>query len=159
MKSKAVAVIAITLVGVILAIPATSHAWRGGWGWGPGVFVGGALLGAALSAPYYAYPPPAYAYPPPQVVYTAPPPPNYAYPGQAAPMPNQAYAYPGPPPAAPQAAPTPQVQGKCRWVDVPGQTVSNMWVPPHKVWGPDNSPGNSINQPMGDSHSGNGEGS
>ncbi len=156
MKSKTVAIIAITLAGVILALPATSHAWRGGWGWGPSAFFGGALLGAALTAPYYAYPPPAYAYPPPQVVYTAPPPPAYAYPGPAAPPPNQAYTYPSPPPA-------PQAQGKGQWVEVPGQTVSNMWVPPHKVWVPDTSPGSSINQPTGnqpagDSHSRTGEG-
>lgn len=149
MKGKAVAIFSITLVGVMLALPTTSHAWRGGWGWGPGAFVGGALLGAAIAAPYYAYPPPAYAYPPPQVIYTAPPP-TYAYPS---------------PPAAPQAVPSPQVQGKGQWVEVPGQTVSNnMWVPPHKVWVPDNSPGNSIKQPTGNqptsgSHSGTGEGS
>jgi hypothetical protein len=154
MKSKIVAIISITLVGVMLALPATSHAWRGGWGWGPGAFVGGALLGAAITAPYYAYPPPAYAYPPPAYAY---PPPAYAYPSPPA------YAYPSPP-AAPQAAPSPQVQGRGQWVEVPGQTVSNMWVPPHKVWVPDNSPGNSIRQPTGaqptgDSHSGTGEGS
>ena len=148
MKSKAVTVVVIALVGVICAIPATSHAWRGGWGWGPSAFFGGALLGAAIAAPYYAYPPPAYAYPPPQVVYTAPPPPPaYAYPAPAAPPPNQTYAYPSPPSAGPQAAPAPQVQGKGQWVEVPGQTVSNMWVPPHKVWVPDNSPSNPVNQP------------
>ena len=164
MKSKVVAIVAITLVGVMLALPATSHAWRGGWrgggwGWGAGAFVGGALLGAAIAAPYYAYPPPAYAYPPPQVVYTAPPPPNYAYPGQAAPPPDQSYTYSSPPPPAPQTAPAPQVQGKGQWVEVPGQTVSNMWVPPHRVWVPDNSSGNSTNQAPAGSHSGTGEGS
>jgi hypothetical protein len=146
MKSKVVAIISITLVGVMLALPAASHAWRGGWGWGQGAFVGGALLGASITAPYYAYPPPAYPYPPPQVIYTAPPP-TYTYPGQ---------------PAAAQAVPSPQVQGKGHWVEVPGRMVSNMWVPPHKVWVPDNSPGNSMKQPTGnqpasDSHSGTGE--
>ena len=52
--------------------------WRGGWGWGPGAFVGGlaagAIVGGAIAAPYYYgspyyYPPgyaaaPAYAPPP-----------------------------------------------------------------------------------------------
>ena len=52
--------------------------WRGGWGWGPGAFVGGlaagAIIGGAIAAPYYYgspyyYPPgyapvPAYAPPP-----------------------------------------------------------------------------------------------
>ncbi len=161
MKSKAIAIISIiALVGVLLAIPATSHAWRGGRGWGPGFFVGGALLGAALTAPYYAYPPPAYAYPPPAVVYA--PPPAYAYP---APPPDQGYAYPAPPPAASQAAPAPQIQGKGQWVEVPGQTVSSTWVPPHRVWVPDNSsnqPANNQppdNQPPAGSDSGAGEGS
>jgi hypothetical protein len=149
MKSKVAAIVVITLVGALLALPTTSHAWRGrgGWGWGPGAFVGGALLGAALTAPYYAYPPPAYAYPPPQVVYTAPPPPAYAYPAQ-----------PAPPPAAFQPPPAPQVQGRGQWVEVPGQTVSNMWIPPHKVWVPDNSPDNSMGHPTGgDPHMENGE--
>ena len=27
--------------------------WHGGWGWGRGAFVGGALIGGALAAPYY----------------------------------------------------------------------------------------------------------
>jgi hypothetical protein len=51
--------------------------WRGGWGWGPGAFVGGlaagAIVGGALAAPYYygspyyygpGYAVPAYAPPP-----------------------------------------------------------------------------------------------
>lgn len=124
MKSKAVAIIAITLVGVTLALPAASHA-RGGWGWwGPGAFAGGVLLGAAVARPWYYAPPPAYVYPAPQVVYTAPPP-------------NQAYAYPSPPPPA-ETASAPQGQGRGQWVEVPGQAVNNTWVPPHKVFVPDN---------------------
>jgi hypothetical protein len=148
MKNKTVAIISVALVGVILALPATSHAWRRGgrgWGWGPGAFMGGALLGAAIAAPYYAYPPPAY-YPPPPVAYT--PPPTYGYPTPPAPPPDQGYAYPTPP-AASQAVPLAQIQGKGQWVDVPGQMVSNMWVPPHKVWVPDNAPGDPTMHPTG----------
>jgi hypothetical protein len=141
MKSKTITIIAITLVGAMLALPATSHAWRGGWGWwGPGAFVGGVALGAAIAAPYYApyyAPPPAYAYPAPQVIYTAPPPNQaYGYPSQP-PPPNQAYANPGQPPPA-ETASAPQGQGKGQWVEVPGQMVQNKWVPPHRVWVPDN---------------------
>jgi hypothetical protein len=27
--------------------------WRGGWGWGPGPWIAGAAVGAAIAAPYY----------------------------------------------------------------------------------------------------------
>ncbi len=135
MRSKAVTIIAITLVGAVLVLPTTSHAWRGGW-YGPGFFAGGVLLGAAIAGPWYGpppgyyYPPPAYAYPPPAYAYPAPPPPAYAYPAP----PPQAYASP----TAPGTGPAPQAQGKGEWVEVPGQMVNNLWVPPHKVWVPDN---------------------
>lgn len=135
MKSKVATIIAVTLVATVLVLPTTSHAWRGGWGWyGPGVFAGGVLLGAAIANPYY-YAPPPYYYPAPQPVYAYPPayapaPPAYAYP----PPPAQAYAQP----PAPDAGPAPQAQGKGQWVEVPGQTVNGLWVPPHKVWVPDN---------------------
>jgi hypothetical protein len=121
MRSKGIAIIVVALVAVTLAVPSTSHAWRG-W-WVPGAFAGGVLLGAAAAGPWYA-PPPAYVYPypypAPQVVYAPPPP-------------NQAYAYPPPPPSEAAAAP----QSRGQWVDVPGQMVNNIWVPPHKAWAPD----------------------
>jgi hypothetical protein len=134
MKRKAVLIVAVAVIGAMLALPAPSPAWRG-W-WGPGVFAGGVLLGTALTAPYYyPPPPPPYYYPAPQVVYGAPPPAEvYGYPS----LPPT--AYPSPPPAAQS-----QTQGPGRWVDVPGQMVSNTWVPPHKVWVPDNA----ANQPPG----------
>ena len=123
MRSKGIAVIVVVLLAITLAIPSTSHAWRG-W-WGPGVFAGGVLVGAAVAGPWYAPPPPVYVYPypaPPQVVYAAPPP-------------GQAYAYPPPASPPPDAAAAPQ--GKGQWVDVPGQMVNNIWVPPHKAWAPE----------------------
>jgi len=122
MKSKGIAVAVVILLAATLVTPSTSHAW-GGW-WVPGAFAGGVLLGAAVAGPWYA-PPPAYVYPypypPPQVVYTPPPPP-------------QPYAYP--PPAPPDVASSPQ--GRGQWVDVPGQMVNNIWVPPHRAWVPGN---------------------
>lgn len=128
MRSKAVTISAIILVELMLALPTTSHAWRG-W-YGPGFFAGGVLLGAAIAGPWYA-PPPVYVYPQPQVVYaTPPPPPAYAYPAP----PPQAYASP----PGPEAPPGAQGQEKGQWVEVPGQTINNLWVPPHKVWVPDN---------------------
>ena len=52
---------------------AVAWRWHGGWGWGPGPFIGGlaagALIGGALAAPY-AYPYP-YGY---YAGYYAPPP-------------------------------------------------------------------------------------
>jgi hypothetical protein len=47
----------VAVIGVAaLATSSTADArWggRGGWGWGPGPFVAGALVGGALAAPYY----------------------------------------------------------------------------------------------------------
>lgn len=122
MRSKGIAIIALALVAMTLAVPSTSHAWRG-W-WVPGAVAGGVLLGAAVAAPWYAPPPPVYVYPypAPQVVYAPPPP-------------DPAYAYPPPPSYPPDAAAAPQAQGQ--WVEVPGQMVNNIWVPPHKAWVPE----------------------
>jgi hypothetical protein len=132
-KYRNLTIIMIALVVISFALPTVSHArwhgWRGGWGWyGAGAFAGGALLGTAISRPYYYYPPPpVYVYPPPPVVYSAPPPPVY--------LPNQAYAYPDPAVASrPESKPS--LPGQ--WVEVPGQSVNGKWVPPHKVWVPDN---------------------
>lgn len=139
MRSKTVTIIAVVLVAAVLVLPTTSHAWRGGW-YGPGFFAGGVLLGAALASPYY-YPPPAYYYPPPAYTY---PPPAYAYPPPAQAYPPPAQAYGAPPaqaygaPPGPEAPPSAQGQSKGQWVEVPGQTINNLWVPPHKVWVPDN---------------------
>ena len=51
-----VAVLAIGATTLAMSSPALAQ-WRGGWGWGPGPFLGGALLGGALAAglasPYY----------------------------------------------------------------------------------------------------------
>jgi hypothetical protein len=74
---------AISLLAVLvllLGMAAPTHAWGRGGGhfhggfhhggccwWGPGAFIGGLALGAALAYPYYAYPYyayPSYAYPP-----------------------------------------------------------------------------------------------
>ena len=55
-------------VALPLTIPSTAHAWwRGGWGWGGGVYI---------APPAYYAPPPAYYAPPP--AYYAPPPVAYA---------------------------------------------------------------------------------
>jgi hypothetical protein len=55
-----VAVLAIGATTLAMSSPASAQ-WRGGWGWGPGPFLGGALLGGALAAgmaaPYYNYGP------------------------------------------------------------------------------------------------------
>jgi len=123
MKSKIVTIILVTLLAATLITPSTSHAW-GGW-WVPGAFAGGVILGAAVARPWYApapvyvYPYP-YEYPAPQVVYTPPP--------------SQVYAYPPPASAPPDTAAA--SQGKGQWVEVPGQMVNNIWVPPHKAWAP-----------------------
>jgi hypothetical protein len=130
MKSKTITIMAMVLVGVLLALPSAGQAqyhgggghyhggggWYGGW-YGAGLLAGGLLLGAALTAPRY--PQPVYAYPAPQVVYVNPP--------RA-----QAYAYPPPPEAA--YAPQNQQQSHGEWVVVPSQRVGNQWVPSHKVW-------------------------
>lgn len=53
-------VAAASLAAAVVATSGTAEArWvgRGGWGWGPGPFIGGlaagALVGTALAAPYY----------------------------------------------------------------------------------------------------------
>jgi hypothetical protein len=54
-----VAVVAIGATTVAMSTPAAAWrggwgwGWRGGWGWGPGPFVAGAVVGAAVAAPYY----------------------------------------------------------------------------------------------------------
>jgi len=49
------ALAAVATLAVSMASPA--YAWRGGWGWGPGVaagLIGGAIIGGAIaSSPYY----------------------------------------------------------------------------------------------------------
>jgi hypothetical protein len=70
------ALVAVATLAVSTASPAL--AWRGGWGWGPGLaagLIGGAIVGGAIaSSPYYygpgygyygpGYYPPGYAYAP-----------------------------------------------------------------------------------------------
>jgi hypothetical protein len=128
MRNKSFMIIIVALVGISLALPASSHAWwrghggSGGHGWyGAGAFAGGVLLGTAIARPWYYVPAPVYVYPVPTVVYTAPP---YVY------VPNQAYAYPDP--KAVSGTPG-------QWVEVPGLSVNGKWVPSHKAWVP-NSP-------------------
>ena len=61
--------VAVTLVGATALTTSTSAearwgAW-GGWGWGVGAFAAGAVIGSALTAPYYGYTyAPGYAYAP-----------------------------------------------------------------------------------------------
>ena len=85
MKRCPVVLLALLILvsGALMPRHALAHGF--GW-WGPGVFLGGLALGAALAYPYYA--PPYYAYP-------------YPY----------GYAEPGPFVYAPAPSPTPpQVQ-------------------------------------------------
>ncbi|MBA4390626.1 MAG: hypothetical protein C0399_06795 [Syntrophus sp. (in: bacteria)] len=134
MKKKSLVIIIVVLIGISLALPATSQArWyghRGGRGWyGAGAFTGGVLLGAAIARPWYYTPAPVYvypySYPPPTVVYTTPPPGYFS---------NQGYAYPDP-------AVTSRLDGNPspgQWVEVPGQSINGKWVPPHRAWVLDN---------------------
>ena len=55
-------VAAAAIAASAVATPATAQSWygagwHGGWGWGPGPFIGGlaagAIIGGALTAPYY----------------------------------------------------------------------------------------------------------
>jgi hypothetical protein len=76
MKKTLMALVAVATLAVSTASPAL--AWRGGWGWGPGLaagLIGGAIVGGAIaSSPYYygpgygyygpGYYPPGYAYAP-----------------------------------------------------------------------------------------------
>lgn len=130
---KILLVVLVFLVGISIIFPCLSHAWGrrhyhgGHYGWyGPGVFLGGLLLGAAISRPWYPPPPPVYAYPAPTVVYAYPPPPVYLNP----PSPG-VYARPD---TSGQHTDNPPGE----WVTVPGQWVEGTWVPPHKAWVPVN---------------------
>jgi hypothetical protein len=71
MKKTLLALAAVATLAVSTASPAL--AWRGGWGWGPGIaagVIGGAIVGSAIaSSPYYygpgyGYYGPGYGYPP-----------------------------------------------------------------------------------------------
>ncbi len=64
MRKFLMALVAVAAIGAAaVGTPSTADArwgggwggygWRGGWGWGPGPFVAGAVVGAALAAPYY----------------------------------------------------------------------------------------------------------
>jgi hypothetical protein len=68
---KSILIVLFVVTAVSLAFPRAGHSWGHGHGYGwyaPGAFVGGALFGAALARPYYAYPPPpVYAYPPTRI--------------------------------------------------------------------------------------------
>lgn len=95
---KGIVIALLLAAAVLMAFPQPSYAWdhggghRGGYGfgwYGPGVFIGGALLGALIASSWYAYPPPrTYVYPAPVYVYPVPGP-AYAYPPQP-----EAYASP-----------------------------------------------------------------
>jgi hypothetical protein len=125
---KSMLIVLLVVATVSLAVPRPGHAWGHGYGWyAPGAFVGGALFGAALARPYYAYPPPpVYVYPAPAYAYPAPAP-AYAYPPQQGP-----YAYPGTPvPDRNSGYQSETLPGE--WVTVPGQYVGGTWVPDHKV--------------------------
>ena len=116
MRGKMTVIVMVALIGLALVLPtgeAQAHGW---WAWGPAAFAGGLLIGSALAQPWYAPWPGYYAYPPPAVVYAAPP---------AYYVPSPAYAYP---------AVVPSTRG--RWVEVPGQSINGVWVPPHKAWAP-----------------------
>jgi hypothetical protein len=65
--------LAIAAVIAITALPGTAHAWRGGWGWGPGIVIG--IPPVVVAPPAYYYPPPGYYYAPPaagQACYAGP---------------------------------------------------------------------------------------
>jgi hypothetical protein len=131
---KGMLVVLFVVTVVSLAFPRAGHAWGHRYGWyAPGAFVGGALFGAALARPYYAYPPPppVYAYPAPVYAYPAPAP-SYAYPPQQGP-----YTHPGTP--GPYQSSGYQSEGPPgEWITVPGQYVGGTWVPEHEVQVPAN---------------------
>lgn len=120
---KSIVVILLMVLALSFALPQRSEARGGGW-WILPAFVGGMILGSAVTAPYeYAYPPPrpVYAYPPARV-YVYPPREYGHYP------PGQAYAYP-------EQGYTPRYESpRGQWVIVPGQWVEGRWVPRHKAW-------------------------
>jgi hypothetical protein len=67
MKKSLMALVAVATLAVSMASPA--YAWRGGWGWGPGVaagLIGGAIVGGAIAstAHPYGYYGPGYGYGP-----------------------------------------------------------------------------------------------
>ncbi|WP_024518186.1 hypothetical protein [Bradyrhizobium sp. Tv2a-2] len=82
MKKTLLALAAVATLAVSTASPAL--AWRGGWGWGPGIaagVIGGAIVGGAIASSPYSYGP-GYGYYGPGYGY----PPGYAYaPGPAGP--------------------------------------------------------------------------
>jgi hypothetical protein len=82
----------------LVAAPSAAHAYRGGYGFGPGLAVGTVLgLGAAAAvagayaAPPVVYAPPPVVYAPPPVLYAPPPPAYYAPPPPAAYYPPPVY--------------------------------------------------------------------
>ena len=124
---RSILVISLAVLALSLAVPQLSQAHgRYGW-WGPGAFVGGVILGTAISRPWYP-PPPVYYYPAPAPVYVYPRP-VYVYPS-----PREAYAYPDPDSAPRTRNEAPPGE----WVMVPGQWVGGTWVPSHKAWVPVN---------------------
>jgi hypothetical protein len=71
MKKSVLALATVATIGVTtLAAPSPAHAWRGGWGWGPGIaagLIGGAVIGGIASSAYaygpgYGYYGPGYGY-------------------------------------------------------------------------------------------------
>jgi hypothetical protein len=73
---ESILIVLLLLAGVSLVFPQPGYSWSQ-W-YVPGAFVGGALFGAAIARPAYAYPPPpAYVYPAPVYAYPAP---AYRYP-------------------------------------------------------------------------------
>lgn len=129
MKKKSIAIIIVVLIGISLAISATSEArrygWRGGRGWyGAGAFAGGVILGSVIARPWYYSPAPVFVYPQPSVVYSVPPPAYY---------PDQPYAYPDPA----VTSRSDNMSSAGQWIEVPGQSINGRWVPPHRAWAPD----------------------
>jgi len=58
MKKSLLALVAVATLAVSMASPA--YAWRGGWGWGPGIaagLIGGAIVGGAIASSPYGYGP------------------------------------------------------------------------------------------------------
>jgi hypothetical protein len=132
---KSILVISLIVLALSLGLPQLGHTGGhyGGHGhgypgwWAAGAFVGGVVLGTAISRPWYP-PPPVYYYPAPAPVYVYPRP-VYVYP-----PPREAYAYPDP-----DSAPRPRNEAPPgEWVMVPGQWVDGKWVPSHKAWVPVN---------------------